>query len=421
MITSIKAQEDTIRRVAVLDRIIDKKITQVEGGIELNLGERQIRRLLIRYNEGGEEALLPKPRPGRPCTGDEERQRILDLIRTVYQKWPPKHAWEKLVRYHEFSLSYESLRQWMIKDGIWTHQKKPGKPIHQSRDRRPRFGELIQMDGLFHDWFEGRAAKCCLIVSIDDATSKLMSLRFEPVESTFAYMRMIKDYIQKFGRPLACYTDRHSIFKVNVAQCTDRTQQDTQMGRALRELGIDLIWALSAQAKGRVERANKTLQARLIREMTLLGLSTIEDANIYLEEFIAEHNDQFAYTPSDPKDAHLRNIRTTEELDRVFSHIETRVVTKNLEISFENKTYQIQAPERKYRLQNQKVIVHEMINGQTIIVFEGESLPHKVFEKKILCKSADSKEINAVVDAVVDAVVGDIAHNRTTSNGILAA
>jgi len=162
----------------------------------------------------------------------------------------------------------------MMEVGLWKGRSRQKARIHQSRDRRPRFRELVQIDGSPHDWFESRAPKCCLLVMIDDATSRLIFMRFEESETTFGYMRCVSgSHLKRYGRPVAYYSDRHSIFKTTREQCVDRMLQDTQLHRALKDLKIDLICANSPQAKGRVERANSTLQDRLIKEMRLKGIS----------------------------------------------------------------------------------------------------------------------------------------------------
>ena len=201
-------------------------------------------------------------------------------------------------------------------------------------------GLMTQLDGSPHDWFEGRGPRCTLLVFIDDATSKIVAMLFTPQECTQAYFDAIENYIKRYGRPIAFYSDKHGIFRINTPEATEKSTGDTQLSRALKELDIELICANSPQAKGRVERANKTLQDRLVKEMRLCGISTIEAANAYLPEYIEKHNQRFAKEPACSVDAHRQGLPKDDVLHLIFSSQTTRKLSKNLELSYQNIIYQ---------------------------------------------------------------------------------
>ena len=225
----------------------------------------------------------------------------LELIRTRYVDFGPTLAHEKLVELHGFGVSVETVRQWMIEAGLWRVKPRRVVRVHQRRPRRACLGELVQADGSDHAWFEARGPRCTLIVYVDDATSRLLALRFVPSESTQAYMQTLREYLHEHGRPVALYTDKHGIFRVNHAE---RNGGLTQFTRALRTLDIEPIHAHSPQAKGRVERANGTLQDRLVKELRLRGIGDIHTANAFLPRFMADYNARFAIEPASALDAH---------------------------------------------------------------------------------------------------------------------
>ena len=248
------------------------------------------------------------------------------------------------------------------------------------RDRRACFGELIQIDGSPHDWFEGRAERCTLLVFIDDATGKLVQLMFVKSESFFGYCETARGYFENYGKPVAFYSDKHGIFRVNIP---NRGLGDnlTQFGRAMKELDIEIICANSPQAKGRVERVNQTLQDRLVKEMRLLSISSMEKGNAYLPEFIADFNRRFAVPARSQNDAH-RKLSAQENLDHILTWQETRILSKNLTVQFNKVVYQIQTERPTYALRNAQVTVCENANGTVIILYKGENLDYTIFHKQ---------------------------------------
>ena len=256
-----------VKRVQVLDMLKAGNINQKGAAKRMGITPRQVRRLVKRYQAYGLTALISKKR-GRASNrrlSDATRTTVIELVGRHYLDFGPTLAREKLTELHNLPLSVESTRQIMIGAGYWQPTKGSTICAHPMRLRCPRFGELIQIDGSPHDWFEGRGASCTLLVFIDDATGKLTQLRFAPTETTLGYMRVLHDHIRAHGVPVALYSDKHSIFRIN-AQHAD-SEAEAQFSRAARELGIESIHAHSPQAKGRVERANQTLQDRLVKEM----------------------------------------------------------------------------------------------------------------------------------------------------------
>jgi hypothetical protein len=393
-----------MERVAVMQKIVDKIITQKEAGQLLNLCVRQVGRLKKDFLVKGATGLVPKAKSGRPPILQEYKDQVMGFVKEKYYDFGPEFAAQKLREVHGLKLSRETLRQWMIQEGLWVPQKIKKIKVHQSRNPRKREGELIQIDGSHHDWFEGRGEKSCLLVFIDDATGKIIGMRFEKSETTLGYMRCVEETIKAYGRPVAYYSDRHSIFRTT--RDADNLYQETQFKKSLTILKIDLICAYSPQAKGRVERCNKTLQDRLIKEMRLLGISSMEEANAYLPTFIKKFNAQFGKEPALEEKAYRPLNHTGEELELILSCKEERKLSKNLEFSLENKKYQIQNVGKGYRLQGKCVEILELMNGETRVMCEGKPLEYKILEQKKGPLMADSKDINRVVDSLVkDALI----------------
>jgi transposase InsO family protein len=388
-------------RVSVMQSIIDRRLTQAQAALQLKLSIRQVKRLTRTYRRCGATGLASKRR-GR-CLGNAigacVRQQALSIIKARYIDFGPTFAHEKLTEQHDCHFSVETLRQWMIKEGLWLGKQRKGAAIHQSRPRRARLGELVQIDGSPHDWFEGRAPRCTLIVFIDDATSRLLTLHFSPTETTQAYMETLDQQLDKYGRPSAMYSDKHSIFRVNYP---DKEGELTQFTRALKTLDIEPIHANTPQAKGRVERANKTLQDRLVKEMRLQGINSIEQANAFLPQFIDDYNRRFAVTPLNPDDAHRAVLHSEEELKLILSRHHQRKLSKNLTISFRNTEYQLQGYGKGYRLRGATVTVCEDSNGQITLLHKGKTLAYRIFQQgeSIVMIADDKTVLNHVEQAL---------------------
>jgi len=395
-------KQDTMDKIILLQKIVDKKITQSDVAEHLNLSERHIRRLVVRYKEHGSEGFVSKKNRKSNRRLDEGlKLKTLEIIKQQYFDFGPTLITEKLSELDAIQVSKETIRKWLIEAGLWKGKRRKSYKIHQSRERRERFGELVQIDGSPHDWFEGRRSKCCLLVMIDDATSKIINARFEEAETTFGYMKAVNTHLKKYGRPIAYYSDKHSIFKTGRECSKDGVLQDTQFHRALKEIGITLICANSPQAKGRVERANQTLQDRLIKEMRLKNISDIEAANIYLPEFIELYNNKFSVEPVKKDDAHRGLALSDNELDLILSRQESRKISKNLEFSLDGDKYQITDAGRGYRMRQNAVKIYHSCDGNLRVQYEGKDLKHTIIQKYMGPIIADSKELSGILDKLI--------------------
>lgn len=394
----ITMSHQEIDRVALLQSLLSKQLRQREVAERLGLSVRQVKRLVARYRAEGAAGLVSRQRGRQPNNAIPEATRVavMDLVRSRYADFGPTLAREKLVEQHGFRLSVETLRQWMVAEALWVPKGRKRAAIHQRRPRRPCFGELIQIDGSPHDWFEDRGPRCTLLVFIDDATSCLMALRFVPAESTHAYLETLKEYLSTYGRPVALYSDKHSVFRVNRP---DQEGTPTQFTRALQTLDIQAIHANTPQAKGRVERANQTLQDRLVKELRLRGISDSATANAFLPEFIADYNARFATPPQQPQDAHRPLLHSTEDLALILSVQHTRKLSKNLTFQFKNREYQLVGYGNGYRLRGALVTVCEASDGTVTLLHQGQPLAYRLLtEGEPLIPLEDEKSLHLRVD-----------------------
>ena len=291
----------------------------------------------------------------------------MDWVRKRYADFGPTMACEKLTEVHGYRLSVETLRQWMMAEGLWKAKSRRRARVHQRRPRRACFGELVQLDGSPHAWFEDRGERCTLIVFIDDATSRLMYLRFVAAETTQAYMQALGVYLGRYGRPVALYSDRHSIFRINHGRQEGKV---TQFTRAVKTLDIEPIHANTPQAKGRVERANQTLQDCLVKELRLSGIDGMEEGNAFLPSFMADYNRRFAVAPKSAQDAHRAVLHDAGELDLILRRHETRKLSKNLTFQYLNREYQLTGQGKGYRLRGASVTVCDAFGGEASVLCE---------------------------------------------------
>ncbi len=387
------------KQAQILALLKEHRISQQEAARRMGITTRQTRRLAKRYQQEGLSGLVSKKR-GRASNrrlNDAIRTTAIDLIGTHYRDFGPTLACEKLSGIHDVQLSVESTRQIMIKAGYWRPKKGGTVCAHPMRERRARFGELIQIDGSPHDWFEGRSANCTLLVFIDDATGRLTQLRFAPTETTLGYMHVLHDHILAHGVPAALYSDKHSIFRINAKDADP--EAETQFSRAARELGIECIHAHSPQAKGRVERANQTLQDRLVKEMRLTGINDMDSANAWLPVYIENFNKRFAVTPKGMPDAHLAYAGTPANLVRTLSVQVTKILSKNLSCQHENQLLQVATTGTGLGLRGAKVTIHEHFDGSQELLWRKRKLTYGVMSKpKRQSAVADGKSVNAQVD-----------------------
>lgn len=322
--------ERELQRIEVLARVLDGHLRTATAANLLGLGQRQVQRLVRQVAADGAMAVRHKLR-GRPSNNrisNLKRDYILSLIRSDYPDFGPTLAAEKLAERHGIRVSCETLRQWMMAAGLW-HSRAQRRQVHPPRLRREALGELIQIDGSEHRWFEDRGPSCTLLVFIDDATGRLMQMRFVPSETTQNYFAALQDYLQTHGRPVAFYSDKHSVFRVSRSEAKSGHGM-TQFGRALCELNIEIICANSSQAKGRVERANRTLQDRLVKELRLAGVSDMAAANAFLPAFITRHNLRFARAPARSEDLHRPLNQPASRLTEILCVRDQRQVGRNL-------------------------------------------------------------------------------------------
>jgi transposase len=372
-----------LTRLEVMKQIEEKRLRQKEAAEMLGVSERHIRRLLRAYRQKGEQGLISKRR-GQPSNNRmkvEVKQAAIDMLHSRYADFGPTLAHEKLVEVHQLKLGKESVRQLMIAEGLWKPRRKKRQAVHQMRLRRSCRGELVQIDGSPHAWFEDRGPKCNLLVYIDDATGELMELFFTPSESTFSYFAATRRYLEHHGRPVAFYSDKNSIFKINTQNALTGSGM-TQFGRAMRELDVEIICANTPQAKGRVERVIETLQDRLVKELRLQDIATIEAANTFAPTYIIDFNRRFAVQPRSNHDAHRPALFSDAELDRIFALQETRILSKNLTLQYKNVLYQILTTRPTYALRKAQVTVCENSQGEITILYKGSPLTFSIFQKQ---------------------------------------
>jgi hypothetical protein len=380
LMTVVAMSHNELSRYDTLHRVMRRELRVADAATLLGLTRRQVGRLLIRVRADGVEGIVSRKR-GRPSNrrhSDAFREQVLSLVREHYADFGPTLAAEYLVERHKISISHETLRKWMITAGLWKDRDARRPRPYQPRYRRDCRGELIQIDGSKHWWFEDRGPQCTLLVYIDDATSELMQLKMVESESTFAYMDATREYIEAHGKPVAFYSDKHSVFRNNVASA--KGDGMTHFGRALESLNIEIICANSPQAKGRVERANATLQDRLVKAMRLDGITTIGAANAYLPGYMARHNQQFAKPAFDTRDLH-RPLAEHDDLKTVMVWQEWRSVTSSLTLHYNKAMFILEPTEISRPLAGKRVEICEYPDGSLEIRHGAHVLPYRVFDK----------------------------------------
>jgi hypothetical protein len=379
--TVVSMSKKEFDRLEVLLGVRSGRLRVADACELLGLKRRQVFRLLAGLKHGGTASLVSKRR-GRPSNNrlpEAYRELALSLVREQYADFGPTLAAEKLAEVHGCAISRETLRVWMIAAGLWVDRRHRLPSPHQPRRRRDCLGELVQIDGSEHAWFEDRAEKCTLLAFVDDATSRLMHLRFVASESTFDYFRATRSYLERHGKPVAFYSDKHSIFRVNAKDAAGGDGA-TQFGRALTELNIDILCANSPQAKGRVERAFGTLQDRLVKELRLAGISTVEAANTWLPGFIEDYNKRFGRAPANAKDLH-RPLSEADDLDEILAWREERKLTRNLTLRYDRMMLLLDPTPLARGLAGRTVAVVNYPDGRFAVRHDGIALPFRVFDK----------------------------------------
>jgi len=372
-----------LTRLDFIKKLIDRRLTQSAVSKNLGISIRQVQRLVRNYKDNNYTSLISKKR-GRVSNNaisTKLKAKVLEIISSLYHDFGPTLAAEKLYNNHNYNFSVETMRKWMIESNLWVTRKQNLKRAYQPRYRRHCYGELVQIDGSLHPWFEDRAPKCTLLVYVDDATSGLMQLHFAPSESMQTYFAATKAYIKKHTRPLAFYSDKLSVFRITNKKAADNGNI-TQFGRALNELDIQLICANTCQAKGRVERANKTLQDRLVKELRLRDISNIDDANAYLEEFIIEYNSKFAKAPMGRENLH-RDLLPSMNLDSILCYKTSRTVSHNLTFQHNRQLFLLKDTNNTRMLRRKQIDLCESPEGDINILYNGEKLEYKMVYDRV--------------------------------------
>jgi hypothetical protein len=370
----IMSQKES-NRLYVIRQAMDKQITQVQAAEQMNLTERQIRRIARSIRMEGDAGICHKSRGKRPHNwiADKIKDKAVTLCRDTYKDFGPTHASEKLLTVHYIKVSDETLRVWFQEEHI-PYKSRKKRPHRQWRKRKAHRGEMVQMDGSHHDWFEGRGPWCVLMGYVDDATGSVYA-RFYEYEGTLPAMDSIKRYIRLYGLPQSVYLDRHSTYKSMAKQTIEEELNDIQpmshFEKSLAELGVKVIHAYSPQAKGRVERLFGTFQDRVVKEMRLVGVRNIAEGNTFLDTYLPEYNRMFAKEAAQQADFH-RPVVNKRALDTILSIKTDRALRNDFTIAHNKKLYQI-----KSNVRSKKVTVEERTDGSMRIIHNGRRLTYQ--------------------------------------------
>jgi hypothetical protein len=363
-------------RLAVMGQVKHSKLSLRQAAEVMALGYRQAKRVWRRYQDKGDAGLVHglRGQPSARRVAPQLRARILARYRIRYADFGPTLAAEYLRREDRLEVDHETLRRWLVTEGLWQARRRR-QQHRQWRQRKGCRGQMVQLDGSHHDWFEGRRAKAVLMVMVDDATNKT-GARFFEEETTRASFETFDGWVQEHGVPCSVYVDRDSIYRcertATVAEQVAGQEPQTQFGRAMSLLGVELILANSPQAKGRVERRNGLLQDRLVKALRLRGISDLDGANTYLEkEFLPELNGQFTVAPASPADVHRAAPRNLRE---VLSWEEQRVVQRDWTVAWEKAWYQIDRRHEGMSLAGKSVVVRRLLDGTQQLLYRGQKL-----------------------------------------------
>ncbi|OGW24528.1 MAG: hypothetical protein A2X59_02315 [Nitrospirae bacterium GWC2_42_7] len=361
-----------LKRLHVIHNVLERELKQADAAEVLSLSDRQIRRIIKQVRKEGDSGVINKAR-GKPSNSSlpkKIKDKAIELYRKKYEGFGPTLASEKLLELDGLSVNDETLRRWLVSSGDWERARKSRKH-RQWRPRRPCFGEMVQIDGSHHDWFEGRGPKCVLMGYIDDATGKVYA-RFYDYEGTIPAMDSFKRYSKKYGIPASVYLDKHTTYK-SPGKKTLMYDEEllSQFQRSMKELEVKVKHAHSPQAKGRIERLFRTFQDRVVKEMRLEGIKTVEEANRFLTGYLPKYNRKFTVKPNEKADLH-RPVPKGLNLDSILCIKEERVLRNDFTIAYEGKLYQITD-----NVKADKVIVQERINGTMAITHEGTILKFK--------------------------------------------
>ncbi len=359
-------------RINILEEVKKKRLTIKEASALCEISERQFYRIKSSYDKDGIQGIIHKLR-GRPSNrgfSESLKKKAIKIYRESYRDFGPTFYSEKLEEYHQIKINHETLRRWIRSSGHvgWHRQKRPHR---KRRERRSAYGEMLQFDGSHHKWFENRGEKCCLLLGIDDASSKV-HMRFSPTESTESVFIELQDYVEEIGIPRSIYVDRHSVYY--------EREKETEFSRAMKKMNVKIIYAQSPQAKGRVERGNRTLQDRLVKEMRLRGISTIGEANKYLQDgFIDKYNSQFSI---DAEFADVHRSAKDYDLRNVFCYEQTRQVKNDYTISLNGSLIQLHISENPLPRPKEYITIRKYLDDTLHIFHSEKELKYEFIKEK---------------------------------------
>lgn len=386
------------KRLHLIHQALEKKIQQKQAAELAGLSERQMRRLMKRVREEGDGGILHRRR-GQPSNrrfSDKVREKVLRLFEKKYADFGPTLASEKLETMDRIRMHPETLRLWLRQAEI-PYKRRKARAHRQWRQRRSCWGEMVQIDGSHHDWLEGRGPKLVLMGYIDDATNTVHA-RFYDHEGTRPAFDSFSRYVQRYGIPLSVYLDNHSTYKSTQAssgqeQLEGRKASESQFQRAMRELGVEIIHAHSPAAKGRIERLFQTFQDRLVKELRLSQVRTLEQANAFLETYLPRYNQRFRVVPAQAADLH-RPLGVQRDLDSILCLKTQRRLNADHTLVHGGKRYQIED-----RLRTPWLTVEEHLDGSLHICHQGRAVPHREIPPppvKVLYRSASRRHITPI-------------------------
>ena len=356
-----------INRHSIIKKLLDREINGTIAADLLKLSVRQIKRLKAKVKQLGVRALIHANRgkQGNRRIPDEEREKIASILKQKYPDFKPTFASEKLFENHNIKRDPKTIRQIMIEENLWSPRKKKKPEYHSWRKRKSCYGEMLQFDGSYHRWAENRAGEWCLLAAIDDATGIPAKAKFDTDEGTFPVFRFWKEYVEIHGKPHSIYLDKFSTYKMNQRVAIENHETQTQFQRAMNQLGIEPITAHSPQAKGRVERLFNTFQDRLVKEMRLKNISTVTEANRFLEEeFLPNYKTKYSVEPELKTNLHQQlNQKEKNKLNSIFSKQDTRFVRNDFTVSFNTQWHQLLKDQPVTVRKQDKILVEEWLDG----------------------------------------------------------
>lgn len=384
-----------IEWLRIVHKVMERRLTQVKAAEMMGVTDRQVRRILRKVQERGDRGIIHGNR-GRPSSRripKEEEERIIGLVKKRYSDFGPTFASEKLLESEGVRIGREKLRQWMVAHGLWQVRSRKRWRIYQWRERKHHWGEMIQLDGSEHDWLEGRGPRLVLMGYLDDATNTFFG-RFYEFEGVYSAMDSFRRYIAQYGIPYSVYLDRHSTYKTtrepNWEEALKGERAKTQFARALTELGVKLIYAHSPQAKGRIERDFGVLQDRLIKEMRLADIQTVDQANVFLETYLPRFNQRFARAPLSKENLH-RPLPKDHFLEEIFCVKDNRSIARDYTVRWKHRIFRIQKP--SITMRKQWVCVMEQFDGKITLRLNGRSLAFSEVTDKDLKASAKVEKL----------------------------